>query len=125
MVEEEFLAPQVFGECLVVVEMVMGQIGEYPDLEFQSGDSFLFDSYRADFHEAIFAAGICHLGQQGIDGERVGCGIHGLAASGTHVVGYRRQESAFVAETSEQVVQQGDRSGLSVRACYADKTQFP
>ena len=40
-VEEQFLAAEILCERLVVVKMVVGQVGEDSDLEFEAGDSVL------------------------------------------------------------------------------------
>ena len=72
VVEEQFLAPEVLGEGLVVVQVVVGEVGEDAGGELQAGDAFLLHADGADFHEAVAAARIDHLREETVDGKRVG-----------------------------------------------------
>ena len=101
----------------------MGEVGEYPRPELQAVDAVLVDPDRADFHEAVAASGLHHLGQQGVDGHGVGGGVGGLEPARPYVVGYRRQQAAFVAELPEHFVEQGRHGGLAVGAGHSHEAE--
>ena len=123
-VEEQLLAAEVLREGAVVVEVVVGQVGEDGHAEFQAGDPLLFDADGTDLHEAIGAAGLHHVGEQGVEGHRIGGRIGGLAAPGPDIVGDGGEQAALVAQAAEQVVQQGHGRGLAVRSRDAHEFQF-
>ena len=124
-VKEHLLASQVFCKCLVVVEMVMGQVREYSGLELQSGDSFLLHSYRTHFHETVSASGLHHFCKKGIDGDRIGSRVHCFRTFRSDIVGNRRQQSAAVSHSREHPVEESHGRGLSVGSGDADEGQLP
>ena len=117
-VEEQLLAAQVFGEALVVIQMVVREVGENAHVEVQGGRSLLLYPYGADLHEAVAAALLHHLGHQGVDRDRVGGGVHGLAAFIVHIVGYGGKQAAAVPQCLEHPVEQGH--GRSLAVCARD-----
>ena len=124
LVEEAFLAAEILGEGLVVVEVVVRQVGEDGDLEAEARDAFLLDADRADFHEAVFAAGGDHLCEEGVQRDRVGGRVGGLAAAASDKVGNRGEQAAAISETAEEVIEERDRGGLPVGAGDADEGQL-
>ena len=94
--------------------MVVGQVGEDSDLEFEAGDSVLLHSDRADLHEAVLAALLDHFGHQGVDSDRIGCSVGCFQSLLADVVRYCGKETAVVAQAHEKVVEQGYGRGLSV-----------
>ena len=104
--------------------MVVGEVGEDRRAELQSGNALLLHADRADFHEAVFAAGFDHVGEQGVEGHGVGGRVGRLAAAGAHVVGNRGEQAAFVAEVAEEVVEQGHGRGLAVGAGDAHEAEL-
>ena len=125
VVEEQFLAAEIFSECLVIVEMVVGQVREYSDLELESSHSFLLHADRTDFHEAELAAGVHHLAHKTVDGDRVGCCVGRLQTPGSNIVGYCGKQSAVVPLRHEKVIEKGHRGGLPVGPRDSDKREFP
>ena len=122
-VEEKLLAAEILRKGLVIVQMVVGEIGEDADVEIQTRHALLLHTDRADLHEAVFTALVHHLPHQGIDGDRVrrsvGCLQHPVA----HIIGNGGEQSAPVAEIREEVVEQCHRCGLAIGSCDADKGQ--
>ena len=51
----------------MIIEVIVGDVGKDEAVDVQSGGAMLFGSMRADLHKTIFAAGIGHLTQVGID----------------------------------------------------------
>ena len=121
LVEEALLAAQVLREGAVVVQVVVGEVGEDADGEFQAGYPFLLHSDGTDLHEAVLASLLHHLCDQAVGGEGVGGGIGGLEPFSAHVVGDGGKQSAFVSHRPEQPVKQGDGGRLAVGAGYADQ----
>ena len=115
-VEESLLGADVGVEGLVIVEMIVGDVGEQSARKRQAGNAALHHAVRTDFHEAVFAPLVDHLGHQCVErhgvGGGVGCG-HGLVAD---VVGHRREEAGLVPEGHGQPVEQGGDGGLAVGA---------
>ena len=60
-VEKELLGPDVLGEGLVVVEVVVCDVREDAARKIESPCAFLHDSVRRALHEAVFAPGVGHL----------------------------------------------------------------
>ena len=123
-IKEEFLAAYVLGKSLVIVEMVVGEVREDSCSKLQSGCPLLFQTYGTDFHEAVLASGLRHLGEQGIDGDGVRCGVGGFAALCPYIICYCREQSALVSEAAEHVVKQGYRGGFAVGAGNAHQLKF-
>ncbi len=123
-VEEKFLAPQIFCERLVIVEVVVGEVREYSDFEFQSCHALLLHSDGTYFHEAVVASLVNHLSHKGVDCDRVGCRVGRFKTSVSHIVGDCGKQSALVAEAFEHIVQQGYRSCFAVRAGNSHQCQF-
>ena len=123
-VEEQLLAAQVFGEALVVIQMVVREVGENAHVEVQGGRSLLLYPYGADLHEAVAAALLHHLGHQGVDRDRVGGGVYGLAALVVHIVCYGGKQAAAVPQCLEHPVEQGHGRSLAVCARDAHEGQL-
>ena len=75
IVKEQFLAAEVFGKGLMVVQMVVRKVGEDAHAEVQARNAVLLHADGANLHEAILAAGIHHLGQEAVDGNGIGRGV--------------------------------------------------
>ncbi len=123
-VEEEFLAAEVLREGAMVVEVVVGEVGEDRCAELQTGDALLLHADRAHLHEAVLAAGLDHFGEQGVERHGIGGGVGGLAAARADVVGDGREQAALEAEVAEHVVEEGDGGRLAVRARNAHELEF-
>ena len=104
--------------------MVGCEVGEYADFELKSGYPFLLHPDRAHFHEAVSASGICHLGEEGIDGDWVRGGVDRLVSLASYIVRYGGEQSAAVAQTGEHVVEQRHCGGLAVRAGYSHEGEL-
>ncbi len=87
-VEEALFSLEVCVEGFVIVEMVAGEIGEYAAFEVQTGNSALLCGMAAYFHCSEGAAGLHHIVQQTVYGQRVGSGLHGLVHGGIDYVAY-------------------------------------
>ncbi|MPM77010.1 hypothetical protein SDC9_124009 [bioreactor metagenome] len=60
-VEEPFFHFQVFIEGFMVIQMIVGNIGETCDFEMQPFNSVLVDSMRGNFHKGVFTTGFHRL----------------------------------------------------------------
>ena len=56
----------------MVIQVIMGDVGENGPFEVQSRNATLVDRMRTHFHKGIFAASFHHLGQQCVDGYGIG-----------------------------------------------------
>ena len=124
IVEEAFLAVAVGGEGLVVVQVVVRQVGEDGDLEFQAGDPLLVHGVGTDLHEAVGAALVRHPGEQAVELDGVGGGVGGLQPLAVDVVGDGGDQAAAPAQVGEQVVEQRDGGRLAVGPGDAHQMQF-
>ena len=124
VVKEELLATQVLGKRLVVVQVVVGKVGEDAHGKVKTGDAVLFYTDGTYFHEAVLAALIHHAGEELVEGDGVYGGVLGLVALVAYVVGNGGKEAAFVAHSAEQVVQQGDGGGFAVGSGNAHQLEF-
>ena len=84
--------------------MVVCEVREYSGFEFQPGYAFLLHTDGTYFHEAILASFVCHLPEQGIDGNRICGSVGSLQPLVSHVVGYRGKQSALISQSPEEVV---------------------
>ena len=125
VVEEQLLTAEVFGEGLVVIQVVVREVGEDAGGELQSGDPLLLHADGAHFHEAVAASGLHHLRQEAVDRDGVSRGIGGLQPLVVHIVGNRGQEAGGMAHRLEQAVQQGDGRRLPVRPGDSHQRQLP
>ena len=125
VVEEELLAAEILREGLVVVQVVVGEVGEDARGELEARHALLLHTDGTHFHEAVPATCIDHLGEEAVDGDRVGRRVGGLQPAVVHVVGDRGQQAAGMAQGLEQAVQQGDGRGLPVRSRDAHERQLP
>lgn len=67
-----FFCFEVVFDSLVIIQVVARKIGEDAAGKLQTADTLLCDRVGADFHECVFASGVCHLTQQAVKGNRVG-----------------------------------------------------
>mgnify|MGYP006887246622 CR=1 FL=1 len=72
VVEELLFCFEVVFDSLVIIQVVARKIGEDAAGKLQTADTLLCDRVGADFHECVFASGVCHLTQQAVKGNRVG-----------------------------------------------------
>ena len=103
-IEKFLLGFKVVLDSLVIIQMVTCQIGEDTSRELQAADTFLCNGMRTDFHEGIFAAGISHLSQQPVQGDRVGGGMLGRYRLVVDVIAYGGNQTYFIAEVAECII---------------------
>ena len=113
-VEEEFFGPDVFGESLVVVEVVVGDVGEDAARKVEAPRTFLHDGVRRTLHEAEFAPGVGHLAHHGVQTDRVGGRVGRLDLAAVDFVNDRRDQPGFVAHGPHEIVQQRHGRGFAV-----------
>lgn len=94
-VEEEFFGADVFGEGLVVVEMVVGDVREDAAREMQSPRALLHDGMRRTLHETVFAPFVGHLAHHGVQPHGVGRGVGRLDDAFADFVDDRRDQPAL------------------------------
>ena len=123
-VEEEFLGPDVFGEGLVIVEVVVGDVGEDAAGEVEPPRALLHDGVRRTLHEAEFAPGVGHLAHHGVQTDRVGGRVGRLDLAAVDLVDHRRDQPGLVAQGPHEVVQQRHGRGLAVGSGDAHQFQF-
>ena len=58
----------------MIIEVILRQVGEDADVEFDTADTLLFERVRADFHHASLAVSAQHLRHHLLDFERLGRG---------------------------------------------------
>ena len=103
----------------------MRQVGEDTGGKGKAAHAFLLDPDGTDLHEAVSTAFGDHLGEQAVDGDRIGRRVRRFQPGLSDIIGDGRKQTAVVAQVHEQVVQQGDRRGLSVGPGDADEGQLP
>ena len=123
-VEEEFLGPDVFGEGLVVVEVVVGDVGEDATGEIEAPRALLHDGVRRTLHEAEFAPGVGHLAHHGVQADRVGRRVRRPDFAAVDPIDHRRDQPRAVAQRPHQVVEQRGGRRLAVRAGDAHQLQL-
>ena len=124
VVEEEFLGPDVFGEGLVVVEVVVGDVGEDAAREIKTPRALLHDGVRRALHEAEFAPRVGHLAHHGVQADRVGGRVGRLDLAAVDLVNHRRDQPGLVAHGPHEVVQQRHGRGLAVGSGDTHQFQF-
>ncbi len=123
-VEEPLLGRDVGGEGAVVVEVVVGDVGEEGAGEAQPQRALLHEGVRRALHEAVGAAGVDHLAHHGVEADGVGRGVGRGQRAVTHAVDHRRDEARLVAQRLREVVEQRRRGGLAVGARHPDELQL-
>ena len=123
-VEEEFLGADVFGEGLVVVEVVVRDVREDAAREVQAPRAFLYDGVRRTLHETVFAPLVGHLPHHGVQPHGVGCGVRRFDGAVADFVDHRRNQPGLVAQRPHQIVEQRHGRGLAVGAGDAHEFQF-
>ncbi len=61
--EQDLLGREIVLHRAMVIQVIPGQIGEYPDVELQSMNTFLIQGVRANLHHARLATSSEHLSQ--------------------------------------------------------------
>ena len=102
-VEKELLGLDIGGEGLVVVEMVVGDVGEDAPFEMQAADTLLHDGVRRHLHEAIGAARVDHFAHQRVEPDHVGRGMRRRDAPFAPAVDDRRNQSRLVTQPAEDL----------------------
>ena len=123
-VKKSLFRVAVVGHGLVVIQVVVGQIGEDATGEMQPCNTVLRHTVRAHLHEGIFAARIDHLLQQGVQLNRVGRSVCRRDDFTVDDVLNRREQPAVVARFGEEPVQQSGDGGLAVGAGHAHQFQL-
>ena len=105
-VKEGLLGVAIVLECLVIVEVVAGQIGEDAARKGESAYSLLRYAVAAALHKGVLAALLHHARQQRVERHGVGrclVGGHGLVID---IVAYRGAEAALEAHLAKHIVEQ-------------------
>ena len=103
-VEECLLGVAVVLECLVVIEMVAGEVGEQASGKLQSSDTLLCDGVRRALHEGILAASLYHLAQEHVQLDRVWGGMVGRDSLVFNVVADGREQATLMTELAEHII---------------------
>ena len=103
-VEESLLGVTVVLECLVVIEVVAGQVGEQASGKLQASDTLLCDGVRRALHEGILAASLYHLAQEHVQLDRVWGGMVGRDSLVLNVVADGREQATLMAELAEHII---------------------
>ena len=96
--------------------MVAGEVGEHAAGEVQAGYAALGAGMAAHLHGGEGAAGVDHLGQQGVEFERVGGGVGGGHGAVVDAVDHGAEQAGALAAHAGHVVEQGGDGGLAVGA---------
>ncbi len=99
----------------VVVDVVLGEVQENRDFDVQTVGPLLVDAVGADLHDRIRAAVVPHLGEQGVDVDRLRRGAERGQRAAADVVADRPDQPDLVAAPGEVLREHRDR-GLPVRA---------
>ena len=123
-VEKRFFCIKVCLYCFMIVQVVTCQVGKQTSCKCQTCYAVLVGSVRADLHGRVFASAFHHLGKQGVDGERVGCGLGGMHGLCVDIVHNGRQQSGLVAHKPCHFINQGRRGGFAVSAGNPYEAEF-
>ena len=88
----------------MVIHMIASQVCEDTSCELQSADTFLVNGMTGAFHERIFASCLHHLGQQGIQFDRVGGGMTSWYLLSFDIVAHRGEQSAAITQLTEHII---------------------
>ena len=88
----------------MIIQVVARKVGEDAAGKLQTADALLRDRVGADFHECVFASGVCHLTQQAVKGNRIGSGVLGWNGLVIDVVAYGGNQSDFIPEITECII---------------------
>ncbi len=77
-VKERFFCRQIGFDCLMVVEVVASQVGEYASCVVKTGYAVLVGCMAAHLHCRECASAVDHFGQQGVQLKRAGSGVVGF-----------------------------------------------
>lgn len=118
---KEFLfRSEVVFKALVIVEVVVGDIGEDPTGKSYPHHAVLVECMRRHLHKDVRTACRPHISQGPIQGDRVGSRV----ARRYHLAGndifYGRDKTCLIAECGGNAVQQGCGRGLAVGPGYSD-----
>ena len=75
MVKKEFFGLDILVKRAVIVEMVMGDVAKDSPGEVQASNAALVGSMGANLHKDVFAAFVAHLSEEGLQAQRIGCGM--------------------------------------------------
>ena len=122
-VEKELLGPDIFGECLVVIEVVVRDVAEDSAHEGQPRRAVLHQRVRAHLHETVVAARFDHFGHHRVEPDAVGSGMRRRDLAVVHAVDHGRDQPGFIAQPAEHAVEQRRGSGFAVRPGHAHQLQ--
>ena len=105
----------------MIVEVIVGDIGEDGTCKLQSLDPVLMDGVTAALHEHMGATGIHHAAQQRIEADGIGGRMGRRDLFMSDLAAYGRDQSGRMIEGTEETVQQGGDGRLSVGAGDADQ----
>ena len=100
--------------------MIAREVGEQTSLELQTANAVLGNAMGTHLHKGIATTFIGHATKQTVQGDRVRSGMIRGNRFIIDVVAYSADQSAFIAEMTENVEEQGRNGCLSVGACNAD-----
>ena len=119
-VEEGLLGPDVGVEIPVVIQVVVGDVGEDPARQLGPGQAVLIQGVRARFHEAVRAPGIEHVGEELLQADWIRCGV-GRGDHAIHdAVLHGADQSGLAVEHAGEPVEEGGHRGLAVGAGDGD-----
>ena len=113
-VEKELLGPDVLGEGLVVVEVVVRDVRKDAAREIEAPRAFLHDGVRRTLHETVCAPGVGHFTHHSVQADRIGRGVGGFDLAAVDLVDHRRDQPGLVAHGPHQIVEQRRGRGLAV-----------
>ena len=123
VVKEQLFGPDVFIKCFVIIEVVMGNIGEDATGKFKTCYPLLGQGMRADFHKGILTACIHHFLQQTVQLHRIRCGMGSPDGFLADIIADGGQTARFITECREKPVKEGHGCGLAIGSGYAHQFQ--
>ncbi len=102
------------------IEMLVRKICEDRCFEVKSVSSFLCECMGRNFHDYVCDSGIAHIGQQFMQGHRVGSGVFGRYSLVTDYVFNCTKKTCGNPGRLQNSAYQIGGCGLPVRAGYAD-----
>src|SRR5205807_7426588 len=115
-IKEFFLRREVILHCAVIIEVILREVGEDADVEFNTADTLLFERVRADFHDASLAVSAQHLRHHLLDFERLGRGALRRNDALADLVSHRANQAAVNSRGFHNLFHHESHGGLAVRA---------
>ena len=122
--EEAGFGGEVGLHGFVVVEVVLGEVGEDGEGETAGADAGLVDGVAGDFDDGGAAAGGNHLSEGGLEGVGVGGGAVGGGVVAGPLFADGGEEAGVEAGLGEHVAQEPSGGGFAVGAGDAAEEEF-